>query len=52
MLHFLSSIPYDNKDHRVVVGPDPLIAGPSSLVIGASHNILDAAAHPAKRRKG
>ena len=34
MLHFLSSLPYDNKDHRVVVGPDPLIVGSSSLVIG------------------
>ena len=21
MLHFLSSLPYDNKDHRVVSGP-------------------------------
>jgi polyphosphate kinase 2 len=52
MLHFLASIPYDNKDHRVVVGPDPLIVGSSSLVIGALHNILDAAVHPASRRKG
>jgi polyphosphate kinase 2 len=52
MLHFLSSLPYDNKDHRVVVGPDPLIVGSSSLVIGASHNILEAALHPGKRRRG
>ncbi len=52
MLHFLSSLPYDNKDHRVVIGPDPLIVGSSSLVIGAHQNILDAAVHPASRRKG
>jgi polyphosphate kinase 2 len=52
MLHFLSSVPYDNKDHRVVVGPDPLIVGSSALVIGGSVNILEAAVHPAKRHKG
>jgi polyphosphate kinase 2 len=52
MLHFLSSLPYDNRDHRVVVGPDPLIVGSSSLVIGASPNILETSLHPAKRHKG
>jgi len=52
MLHFLSSIPYDSRDHRVVVGPDPLIVGSSSLVIGGHQHILDAAVHPASRRKG
>ncbi len=51
MLHFLSSIPYVNRDHRVVVGPDPLIVGSSSLVIGGHQHILDAAVHPASRRK-
>ena len=51
MLHFLSTLPYDNKDHRVVVTPDPLIVGASSLVIGAHPRILDSAVHPAKRRK-
>jgi polyphosphate kinase 2 len=50
MLHFLSSLPYDNKDHRVVSGVDPLIVGSSSLVIGGSANILEAAVHPASRR--
>ena len=49
MLHFLSSLPYDNKDHRVVSGLDPLIVGSSSLVIGGSANILEAAVHPANR---
>jgi polyphosphate kinase len=52
MLHFLSSLPYDNKDHRVVSGLDPLIVGSSSLVIGGSANILEAAVHPANRHKG
>ncbi len=52
MLHFLSSLPYDNKDHRVVSGLDPLIVGSSSLVIGGSANILEAALHPANRHKG
>ena len=51
MLHFLSCLPYDNKDHRVVVAPDPLIVGSSSLVIGGAPNILDSAVHPAKRHK-
>ena len=51
MLHFLSCVPYNNKDHRVVVGPDPLIVGSSSLVIGAHDHILAASVHPSKRRK-
>ncbi len=51
MLHFLASLPYPNKDHRVVVGPDPLIVGSSSLVIGAHTHILETAVHPAQRRK-
>ena len=52
MLHFLSLLPYPNKDHRVVVGPDPLIVGSSSLVIGGQDRILEATMHPDKRRKG
>ena len=52
MLHFLSSLPYPNKDHRVVVGPDPLVVGASALVIGGHSRILEAATHPGKRRKG
>ena len=50
MQHFLASLPYANKDHHVVGGPDPLIVGSSSLVIGNHSRILDAALHPAKRR--
>ena len=52
MLHFLAGLPYPNKDHRVVVAPDPLIVGSSALVIGGRSEILEAAMHPAKRRKG
>jgi hypothetical protein len=35
-------------EHRVVVGPDPLIVGSSAA---GHHHIFDAAHHPAKRRK-
>ncbi len=52
MLHFLSMLPYDGKDHRVVVSSDPLIVGSSALVIGDHPHILEAAVHPGKRRKG
>ena len=51
MLHFLATLPYPNKDHRIVVGPDPLIVGSSALVIGGLEHILDASVHPAQRRK-
>ena len=51
MLHFLSSLPYPTKDHRVVVSPDPLIVGSSALAIGGRANILDEATPPARRRK-
>jgi polyphosphate kinase 2 len=40
MQHFLSSVPYPNKDKRVVRGPDPLIVGASHHVIGNSDRIL------------
>lgn len=36
MQHFLSSLPYPNKDKSVVRGPDPLIVGSSHHVIGNS----------------
>ncbi|MCB1549678.1 MAG: polyphosphate kinase 2, partial [Hyphomicrobiaceae bacterium] len=40
MRHFLSSLPYPEKDSRVVGHPDPLIVGSSSDVIGRSEHIL------------
>lgn len=46
MQHFLSSLPYPNKDPHVVHGPDNLIVGSSSHVIGGSDGILGATVHP------
>ncbi|MEM8952158.1 MAG: polyphosphate kinase 2 [Pseudomonadota bacterium] len=40
MAHFLDSLPYPDKNTRVVRGPDSLIVGASSHVIGASDHIL------------
>ena len=50
MQHFLSSLPYPNKDKQVVRGPDPLIVGAGSSVIGRSDHILGASLHPDLRR--
>ncbi|GAB5388835.1 MAG: polyphosphate kinase 2 [Alphaproteobacteria bacterium] len=50
--HFLSMIPYAEKDHRLVDQPDPLIVGSSSDVIGKSEHILGRSVHPKKRAKG
>ncbi len=50
MQHFLSSLPYPNKDDHVVREPDPLIVGSSSDVIGRSDHILGKSLHPALRR--
>ena len=32
--HFLSKMPYPDKNPRVVTGPDPLILGPATRVVG------------------
>ena len=50
MQHFLSTLPYPQKDRHVVRGPDPLIVGASSDVIGRSEHILDHSLHPEMRR--
>lgn len=50
MQHFLSSLPYPEKDRHVVHGPDPLIVGSSNDVIGRSEHILGKSLHPNKRR--
>jgi len=52
MQHFLSTLPYPNKDNHVVHGSDPLIVGLSSHVIGASDHILGKSMHPEMRRRG
>ena len=52
MQHFLSNLPYPDKDESVVTGPDPFIVGSSSHVLGqASDTLLDRTVHPEKRRK-
>ncbi len=32
--HFLSNVPYPDKDTGVVTRPDPLIVGPATSVVG------------------
>ena len=41
MQHFLSSLPYPDKNHDVVQGPDPLIVGPATNVVELDAPFLD-----------
>jgi polyphosphate kinase 2 len=50
MLHFLDSLPYPEKDAKVVAEPDPLIVGKSGDVIGRSNGILGKSLHPNARK--
>ncbi len=50
MKHFLSALPYPDKNHRVVGRPDPLIVGSSMDVIGRSEQILGRTLHPELRK--
>lgn len=50
MKHFLTALPYPEKDHRIVGEPDPLIVGSSAAVIGNSDQILGKTVHPDRRR--
>ncbi len=50
MRHFLSTIDYPDKDHKIVKAPDPLIVGGASHVIHKSEHILGTALHPDTRR--
>jgi polyphosphate kinase 2 len=50
MKHFLSSIDYPGKDHRVVRAPDPLIVGRAEHVVHRSEHILGTSLHPDHRR--
>jgi polyphosphate kinase len=52
MRDFLQSLPYPNKNRRIVDAPDPLIVGTSAHVIGRDENILGKTMHPEKRRAG
>ena len=40
MRHFLSHLPYPNKNQHIIAHPDPLIVGESTHVIGNSEHIL------------
>jgi len=51
MQHFLSSLPYEGKDSRIVRGADPLIVGSSAHVLGRTEHILGKSLHPKQRKK-
>jgi polyphosphate kinase 2 len=50
MQFFLSSLPYPNKNTKIVTGPDPLIVGTTAHVIGRDAHILGKSLHPGNRR--
>ena len=53
MRHFLSALPYPNKNLHVVHDPDPLIVGSASYVIGRDDGLIGKAMPaPGKRQKG
>jgi polyphosphate kinase 2 len=52
MQHFLSTMPYPGKDHKVVHGADPNIVRSSASVIGHTQHLLGVSLHPALRRAG
>ena len=52
MRHFLSLLPYPDKDPRVVHAPDPLIVGSTAHVIGRDSHILGKSLHPEAKRGG
>ncbi len=51
MQHFLSSLPYPNKDENVVSGPDPLIIGSSNDVIGRTAHVPSNKLAPNNKQK-
>jgi polyphosphate kinase 2 len=52
MRHFLSSLPYDGKDHKTVGKPDPFIVTSSDHALRNSEHILGKSLHPEQRRSG
>ena len=50
MQHFLSTLPYPEKDRHTVRGPDPLIVGSSAHVLGNTQQILGKSLHPKQRK--
>lgn len=51
MKHFLSSLPYTEKDPLIATAPDPLIVGSSGHVISRADHILDKSLHPEHRHQ-
>ncbi len=51
MQHFLSSLPYPNKDSHVIRHPDPLIVGATHHVIGNSEHVFGHSLHDEKPKK-
>lgn len=51
MHHFLSSLPYPNKNLRLIKGGDPLIVGNASNVIVEDKHILGKSLHPKQNSK-
>lgn len=49
MLHFLSSLPYPNKNTRLIHGADPLLVGNASKVIMQDEHILGKSLHPKQK---
>jgi len=50
MQHFLTAMPYPQKDKGIVTGPDPLIVGSTEHVIGRDNKLLGKALHPDLKR--
>ncbi|MGB0496913.1 MAG: polyphosphate kinase 2 [Rubricella sp.] len=50
MQHFLASLPYPGRNHRVAHGPDPKIVGSAAHVIHKDEHILGKTLHPDLRK--
>ncbi len=51
MQYFLSSLPYPNKNRKLVTGPDPLIVGSTAHVIGRDEHILGKSLRPGNGKR-
>ena len=50
MQYFLSSLPYPEKNKKLVSGPDPLLVGTTAHVIGRDEHILGKTLRPGNRK--
>ena len=51
MQYFLSSLPYPEKNKKIVAGPDPLLVGTTAHVIGRDEHILGKTLRPGNGKK-